>query len=332
MGVKKALPNVSTPNSRAGYLLTGFTLIAAAFAVVGIKTDELANVWRNECFLSHAAIALVFIAVALGATAGWVLKAGTTGERVCLIVGNALLGLGLIATAWAGLELASARSEPTITANPVAHEGQTTLELTVENTKLRADEDLSVFVEPLFEVEDENGKLDYRVGRALYSASLGPDDDGNVKRTVSVDVPTGKFEDVGVRASVDPDIGCYDANNTTGCVVVRVPQRTEEPQLTFRWRKPGRAGAALRVHVTALDIAGTSLRFLAQGVKPRKKLLALANLGPDLHGDVSHAFVLPVKGTRLLCIAASTTERRLTCPPRNPDSVSWARLRVPRQE
>lgn len=332
MGLKKALPDVGSTNSGAGYLLTGFTLIATAFTVVGVKTDELPNVWRNECFLSHLAITLVFVAVALGATAGWVLTKNSTAERVCLIAGNILLGLGLIAAAWAGLELASDRSEPTITANPVPHGGQTKLEVTVENTKLRADQNLSVFVEPLFEVEKEEGGLEYRIGRPFYSASLGPDDNGNVKRSVEVDIPTGKFEDVGVRAVDDPEIDCYDAADTAGCAVVRVPQRTEEPQLTFRWKRSGRAGASLRVHVTALDIAGPSLRFLARSVKPREKLLALANLAPDLHGDIKEAFSLPVKGTRLVCISASTTEHRLTCPPQDPDSLSWARLRVPRQE
>lgn len=329
MGLKEALPTVEPTNKRAAWLLAGFTLVAAAFAVVGIKTDELANVWRNESCLAVAGVICVFAAVAIGAIAGWVLKEHSRVEFWLLILGNILLGAGLIAFAVAGLRLASDRSEPTITANPSVEGGRTTLAVTVENTKLSADDDLAVKVEPLFEIEDEDGGLGYRVGRPFYAASLGPTDNGDVKRTVEVEIPAGKFEDVGVQASVEPSFGCYEDLDDSSCVVVHVPQRTEEPQLTFRWRRLGRAGAALRVHVTAMDIAGDSLHFLAKSVRPRARVLAEANLGPDLNGDVDHGFVMPVKGARLVCVVAGTAAGRPSCPPRDRESVTWARLRVP---
>ena len=86
------------------------SLIAGTLAAIGVKSDELENIWRNHSFLSHTGIALILIAVALGAIAAWVLNEGSTGEQVLLIVGNGLLAIGLILVTWAGLELLDRRS------------------------------------------------------------------------------------------------------------------------------------------------------------------------------------------------------------------------------
>ncbi len=148
MALADAIPKVGTDNKGAAYLLGGMTLIAGALTAIGVKSDELENIWRNHSFLSHTGIALILIAVTLGAIAAWVLNQGSTGERVLLIVGNGLLAIGLILVTWAGLELASDRPDPTITAKPVESKGSTAIKVTIENSKLRADQDLTVAVEP----------------------------------------------------------------------------------------------------------------------------------------------------------------------------------------
>jgi len=331
MALDKAKPEIGPPNKRAGWLLAGLTLLAGVLTAVGVATDDLTSVWRNHQLLSFASLTLILVAMALGAAAGWILTANTPAERTCLLVGNGLLGLGLIFAAWAGLALASDRPEPTITAKPVQSGGKTMLDIVVENSKLRDDEDLSVTVEPLFETRRGEG-AHFKVGKPLYSASLGPNAKGDVERTIRVDIPPGEFRDIGARAWVGSPSPCYDERATTGCVVVRLPPRTQEPQLTFRWKRASRAGASLRVHVTALDIPNGSLQLRAQSVTPRRRLLAQAMLAPNLHGDVDHVFNLPVKGTRIVCVAAGTGERRLQCPPQDRGSPSWARLRVPRQK
>ena len=332
--LKAAGPDVGPKNSRAGYLLTGFALIATVFGVVGVATDELANVWRNEACLSYFGIGAVFFAVALGALAGWVLQPGKKPERFCLILGNILLGAGLILLAFAGLSLASDRPDPGITAKPTEKDGTTALAVTVKDSKLHADQNLGVAVEPLYEIEEEKPNrtvVHYRVGRPFYAASLPPDSDGNVDHDVVVEIPAGNFQDVGVRASDQSRPDCYEEPDPPGCLLVRIPQRSEEPQFSFKWRKPYRPNATLRVRVRALDIPGNALRFRALQTKPHSKILAQATLPPNPHGDVDHTFALPVAGSRVVCVAASTAEGKLSCPPADGQSPSWVRLRVPRR-
>ncbi len=171
--------------------------------------------------------------------------------------------------------------------------------------------------------------VSYRVGRPFYSASLAPDKDGDVERRLVVNVPPGNFQDIGVRASDKSRSSCYEEPDASGCLVVRIPQRSEEPQLNFRWK--GKRGArTLRVRVLALDIPNSSLRFRAMSLKPRKKALLQATLASNLHGDVDYTFALPVSGSRVVCVSASTAGEQLTCPPKDGQSPSWARLRVPR--
>lgn len=328
-----ALPDVGTDNKGAAYLLGGMSLIAGVLAAIGVKTDELENMWRNHAFLSRSGIALILIAVALGAIAAWVLTQGSTGERVLLIVGNGLLAIGLILVTWAGLKLASDRPDPTITAKPIEHDGSTAVKVTVQNSKLRAKQDLTVAVEPLYEIEEARKNrtvVSYRIGRPFYAASLAPDKDGNVEQRFVVDVPPGNFKDIGVRASENSRSSCYEETNPSGCLVVRIPQRTEEPQLRFSWkRKKGHGVRVLQVRVLALDVPNQSLRFRAMSLKPRKRALAQATLASNLHGDVDYTFHLPVRRSRIVCVAAGTAEDSLTCPPADGSTPSWARLRVP---
>jgi hypothetical protein len=328
-----ALPKVGTENKGAAYLLGGMSLIAGVLAAIGVTTDELENMWRNHGFLSHTGIALILIAVALGAIAAWVLAQGSSGERVLLIVGNGLLAIGLILITWAGLELASDRPDPTITAKPIERDGRTAIKVTVQNSKLRADQDLTVAVEPLYEIEEVKRNrtvVSYRVGRPFYAASLAPDKDGNVEREVVVNVPPGNFQDIGVRASDSSRSSCYEEPNPSGCLVVRIPQRSEEPQVSFAWKRTkGRGVRVLRVRVLALDVPNRSLRFRAMSLKPRKRALVQATLASNLDGDVDYTFALPVRRSRIVCIAASTASEPLACPPRDGQNPSWARLRVP---
>lgn len=334
MALKDAKPEVGAPNKKAGWLLGGVGTITTLVVGLGVGADEISNVWRNHPYLSYPAVTMIVVALAMGAAAGWLLETGSKAERRTLIWGNVILGAGLILIAWAALGVASDRPEPSVTATVVRQGNQTVLKAVAENSKLRFDEDLSIAVDPLFEVNKPGEPIHYRVGRPLYSANRGPDKDGEARRTITLSLPPGNFKDVGVRASVDPETPCYDTHTTTSCVVVHVPPRVEQPQLTFDWRKASKAGASLRVHVTALDIPAGGLQFRARGLKPRRSLLAQVNLAPSLDGDIDHTFVLPVKGVRVLCVAASTTDpAQLKCPLLDrAGPASWsARLRVPRQ-
>jgi hypothetical protein len=207
-------------------------MFAGVFMAVGLDSTELQRVWRNHTLLSHASVTLVLLAVALGATAGWVLRAGDPRERGVLLWGNGLLGAGLIFGAWAGMATATDRPAPTVVAAAIATRGGTVLNVLASDSNLRAEEHLSVMVEPLFETGGAGEQVRYRAGRPLYSASLGPDKDGEVRRSIRVEIPSGGFDDVGVRASVGPPAPCHEEEDTTGCVVVQVRRGREEPWLS----------------------------------------------------------------------------------------------------
>ena len=324
----QAKPQVAPPNKRAAYLLGGLTLLTGVFTALGIKTDDLPNVWRNHEILSYVSVTLVLVGAALGAAAGWVLKPGEASERKALLWGNAALGAGLIVGAWAGIATASDRPEPSVTAVATQQGGAAKLEVTVENTNLKSDQDLNLMVEPLYEVTREGGELGYRVGRPLFSASYGPDGDGTVKRSIDVELPAGTFDDVGVRASLDPSIGCYEQRATTGCVIVHMPQRSSWPALDAVWRRRPKGGRSLRVHIAAFDIGGSGLQFLATSRKPRH-VIARGKISPTLDADVDRTFGLPVGGARVICLATALGGRRLGCPPHDRNQPGWMILRVP---
>jgi hypothetical protein len=330
--LKEVAPPVADDNKGAAYLMGGMSLIAGVLTAIGVGTDELENIWRNHPALSRIGISLILGAVAVGAIAAWALKKDSRWERILLIGGNIALAVGLILVTWGGLELASDSPAPTVTAKPVERSGQTFLEVEVKDSKLRADEGLRVSVEPLFEIEEKRPRrtvIRYRVGRPFYSASLAPSKDGNIEHSREVEIPPGNFQNVGVRVSAHSRPACYEESDAGGCLLVRIPQRNEEPQLGFKWK--GRRGArALRVHVVALDIPNGSLRFRAMSLKPPKQALLQATLASNQHGDVERTFVLPVKRSRVVCVAASTAAEQLTCPPKDGQNPSWARLRVPR--
>ena len=222
----------SAPNRRAGWLLSGVALFAGVFMAVGLDGSELQRVWRNHSLLSHASVTLVLLAVALGATAGWVLRAGDPKERGVLLWGNGLLGAGLIFGAWAGMATATDRPAPTVVAAAVETKDGTVLDVLASDSNLRAEEHLSVTVEPLLELGEAGEPVRYRAGRPFYSASLGPDKDGEARRAIRIEIPPGGFDDVGVRASVGAPAPCREDEATTGCVVVRVRRGREEPRLS----------------------------------------------------------------------------------------------------
>lgn len=324
-----AKPSIETPNKRAGWLLAGLATLTGVFTAVGVGTSELPHVWRNHAGLSHLAVTLVLVAIALGATAGWILKKDSHWERKLLLIGNALLGLGLVLAAWAAMATATDRPAPSVTAVAMRTKSGTVLKVTASDNNLTAKEHLSLMVEPLFEVGAADESVQYRIGRPLYSASLGPDRDGEINRSASVEIPPGHFEDVGVRASVDPTTPCYETHTTTGCAVVRVRQDPERPQLSFAWRKGRRGAHRLIVHLRALDMPFTSMRLLARSLRPKRRLLAHLRLAPDLHGGFDRTLALPVGRARSVCVSASTTRAPLRCPPRKRSDPSWAKLTVP---
>jgi hypothetical protein len=318
---KKLLPKVTQSNKRAGWLLSGLTLLTLLFTTLGIQGSELSDLWRNQEILSIVAVTLVLAAITLGALAGWVLN-GQARQARALLWGNILLGLGLIVIAWSVVINASSSPSPTVSAAAQRTKRSTYLKAVVEDDKLTSGESVQVKVQPLFEEEDDE-QLHYRAGRAIYEAIFGPGSDGSVHRVIRVGIPPGSFPDIGVRASTsNPSSDCFDTEARNGCVIVRVPPHSDPPELSYGWKRN-----SLRVHVTAFDVPTGEIQFLVVGRKPKRTLLH-TEISADLSDDVRRTFSVPVAGVKAVCVIASAHKGKLGCPPRG-NQPGWALLRVP---
>lgn len=328
MDLSEAKADVAPPNKRAGYLLLGLTLLTGVLTAVGVSTDELPQLWRNHTVLAPIAIGLVILAVILGAVAGWVVPSGAKSERPLLLIGNGLLAAGLILTASLGIKTASDRPQPTVTAAPARTEQGFVLEVSVTDSGLGVNDDMSITVDPLFE-DAKSGEL--HSGRSLYGASLGPNHDGEVEHSFKVEIPPGRFDDVGVRAWVgQKSTDCYNEGTSTGCVTVHLRRLPEPPQLSFKWKKANKR-QDLQVTLAARDIPFQQLRLLAVGLGPKRRSLARARLAPDSNANFDRTFDIPVKaGVRFVCVAATGKRIEPGCPS-NDEGVVWARLPVPGQ-
>jgi hypothetical protein len=323
--LSEAKADVAPPNKRAGYLLLGLTLLTGVLTAVGVSTDELPQLWRNHTFLAPIAIGLVILAVILGAVAGWVIPSDAKAERPLLLVGNGLLAAGVILTATLGIKTASDRPQPTVTAAPARTDQGIVLDVSVKDSGLGVDDDMSITVDPLFE-DANSGEL--RSGRSLYGASLGANHDGEVSHSFKVEIPPGRFDNVGVRAWVgQKSTDCYNEGTTTGCVTVHLHRPPELPQLSFDWKKADK-GRELLVTLTARDIPFQQLRLLAVGLGPKRRTLARARLAPDSNANFDRTFEIPVKdGLRFVCVAATGERIEPGCPSKD-QGVVWARLPV----
>lgn len=318
---EKFLPKVTQENKRAGWLLSGLTLLTLLFTTLGIQGSELSDLWRNQEILSIVAVTLVLAAVTMGALAGWVLS-GEDRQHRLLLCGNVCLGLGLIVIAWSVVFNASSSPSPTVSAAAQRSKRSTYLKAVVEDDKLTSGESVQVKVQPLFEEEDDE-HLHYRAGRAIYEAIFGPGSDGSVHRVIRVGIPPGLFQDVGVRAFTGSSSSdCFDTEARNGCVIVRVPPHSDPPELSYGWKRD-----RLRVHVTAFDVPTGEIQFLVVGRKPKRTLLH-TEISADLSDDVRRTFSVPVAGMKAVCVVASARNGKLGCPPRGNPS-GWALLRVP---
>ncbi|HKZ15168.1 MAG TPA: hypothetical protein VJL81_15125 [Solirubrobacterales bacterium] len=319
---KKLGPELTKSNQRAGYLLSGLTVLTFLFTTLGIQSSELSDLWRDQQILSLIAVTLVLSAVTLGALAGWVFSRQKSEHRL-LLWGNICLGLGLVVIACSVIHNASSSPPPTVTAAPAVQKGSTVVKATVEDDKLTSGQSIQVKVQPLYE-EGKGRYFHYNSGRAIYSAIFGPDSDGTVHRSIRVAIPPGNFEDIGVRASTGSSASdCFDTAARNGCVVVRVPPHSDPPQLSFGWKRD-----RLRVHLTAFDVPSGEVQILARSLSPPRLLLHTA-VSTNLSDDVRRTFSLPIAGLRYVCVVASESAGKLACHHRKGGSTGWAVLRVP---
>jgi hypothetical protein len=314
----------------AGFLLASLPALGAVFTALAITGDIVGRMARDHPVASFGAFGSAALAVFLGAVAAFGLREGSLAERIAVELGIGVLGAALVVGVYAGIRTWGDRTEPSIA---VRSTGGSTVAVSVHDSGLRASDHVGVEVDQLLRVEHAGGKLRWKVGRPLYSASLGPDASGKLDHTFTLTLPAGDFDDLGAQAWIGSGPRpCSTA--TTGCVRVHIPHRQEWPQLAATWETYVRAPRLL-VTLRARNLANgrePSMTLRVYGLAPGQPYRTLAewSLAPDGEGRfdrrlavvVGHAFTD-------VCIVASTSTREPQCPAPVEHGTVWTRLAVP---
>jgi hypothetical protein len=314
----------------AGFLLASLPALGAVFTALAITGDLVGRMARDHPVASFGAFGSASLAVFLGAVAAFGLREGSLAERIAVDVGIGVLGAGLVVGVYAGIRTWGDRTEPSIA---VRATGGSTVAVTVRDSGLRASDHVGVEVDQLLRVQQARGRLGWKAGQPLYSASLGPDASGKLDHTFTLSLPAGDFDDLGAQAWIGE--GPKPCNTeTTGCVRVHIPRRQEWPQLAATWETYVRAPRLL-VTLRARNLTirpARSMTLRVYGLAPAQAYRTLAewSLAPDGDGRfdrrlavvVGHAFTD-------VCVVASTSTRNPQCPAPVENGTVWARLAVP---
>lgn len=315
----------------AGFLLAALPALGAVFTALAITGDIVGRMARDHPVASFGAFGSAALAVFLGAVAAFALREGSSGERIVVHIGLAILGAALVFAVYAGVRTWGDRTEPSISVR--ATHGPSVV-VSVRDSGLRSSEHVGVEVDRLVRVRDTQGKLHWRTGEPLYSASLGPDASGKVDHTIDLTLPVGDFDDLGARAWVgDASKPCYARGNTTGCVRVHIPRRQEWPQLAVTWETFVRAPRLL-VRLAARNLSSPkrpmTLRVYGLAIGQPTRTLAEWALAPDADGRFDRRLAVVVGHSYSdVCVVASTSTRDPQCPAVVQDGTVWTQLAVP---
>ena len=326
------LPVGKDSQGAARFLLAALPALGALLTTLAITGNLVGRMARDHPWAAFAAFGCAAVAVFLGAVAAFCLRESSSEERRVLYLGLAVLGAGLVFTVYAGVKTWGDRPQPSVTLTP---RRGALVGVTVHGTGLRSSDHLVVEVEQLLRAPDERGQLTWRPGQPLYSASLGPDESGNVAQTVDVPLPAGDFDDVGARVWVGREPrDCYAERNTTGCVRVHIPRPQERPQLAVDWETFVRAPRVL-IRLKAHNLPqrpSRSMILRVYGLAPGQPTRTLAEwfLAPDADGVFDrHLSVVVGHAFTDVCVVASITTHSPPCPAPVDDGTVWTQLAVP---
>jgi hypothetical protein len=314
----------------AGFLLGSLPALGAVFTALAITGDLVGRMARDHPIASFGAFGCAAVAVFLGAAAAFGLREGSRAERIAVDVGIGVLGAGLVVGVYAGIRTWGDRTEPSIA---VRATGGSMVSVTVRDSGLRSSDHVGVEVDQLLRLARPRGKLEWKVGQPLYSASLGPDVAGKLDHTFTLSLPAGDFDDLGAQAWIgDRPNPCN--TTTTGCVRVHIPRRQEWPQLAATWETYVRAPRLL-VTLRARNLAirpAPSMTLRVYGLTPAQPYRTLAewSLAPDADGRFDRRLSVVVGHAYTdVCIVASTSTRDPQCPAPVEHGTVWTRLAVP---
>jgi hypothetical protein len=321
---------INPDNKPAATLVSGLAALGAVLAAAGVTEGVVPKMAREQGLLFGLAVAGTLLAGLCGVIAA-LFATKRRRERGLLIASNVLLLAGLLFGLIGAIRVWNSTRVPTVTAAPRITAAGTFLNVTVKDSGLDSGEHVTLLVEPLHVAADPDsaGGTILTPGRAIYSASLGSDDDGKVDQAIKIRLPNGFQGYVGARAFTGGiPRGCYARRKSDGCISAKLVHVPERPQLKTHWSTHA---TRLRVLLGAQQIYGqtVSLRVFARRARDWHEI-AYWHLAPDSAGSFSSSYTISgIRRWKAVCIVASTSERR-QCPPRPRDPRSvWVRYRVP---
>jgi len=154
----------------AGFLLASLPALGAVFTALAITGDIVGRMARNHPVASFGAFGSAALAVFLGAVAAFALREGSSGERIVVHIGIAVLGAALVFGVYAGVRTWGDRTEPSISVR--ATHGSTVV-VSVRDSGLRSSEHVGVEVDRLVRVRDRRGRLSWRTVSRCTAPRLG---------------------------------------------------------------------------------------------------------------------------------------------------------------
>ena len=282
---------------------TAFAGLLTALAVAGI----IGRLERNHGVLFVLACAFVLVAAGLWVAAA-VKQATGRLEQTLQITGVAALLVGLVLGIVALALTQHEPNRPSITASLAGSK----LTATIAASGLSVDDRIEVHVDGLT-IAPNSQELRVTSYASLYWASLGADSDGNVMLPLTLQISSGTYDAVGIRAFTGSHSDCLESNQGTlrrqdgrGCVVMLLPPAPVVPLLSTSWR-----GKTLTATATA-DQAGSRelvLRIESYAGKRALGTLARGHGLPDAtgHAALSASVVPPVRAAKVCVVAALLT-------------------------
>lgn len=317
--------------AKVGASLTAFIGVVSALAVTGL----LGRTERDHGDLFLGAVACVLVAAVFWVSAAIFTPAAVPereqpspfqrltpwwrsltrvlkNQKRLQFVGLLFLAGGFVCGFIAVLRTQHSPDRPTITAEVQGNK----LVATVTAAGLNSNDRVIVWVDGL---RIENVP-DYHVIKSqhLYFASVGADGDGNVDESVKLNVGSGRWDAVGIRAFAGDKSECQTDTNLDlveeagpGCVIVPLSPVPRRPQLATRWGKDGDLRALTAV-ARATNMGGHMISLRIQGQLHRGRITlgrASAEPSPAGNGTISLHVDIP-KSVNSVCV-----EGRLTFKP-----------------
>jgi hypothetical protein len=327
------VPENGSNDKPVAWLVSATATVALLLSAVGIGTGDVPHVLRNHPWLAGLLFSAVIVGSLVGAWGAAHVKAGLPGHTQ-LVVSAIILASAAILALITGVVSATDKADPGMTTAIVTNsQKQQVLRFGVKDSGLKSTEKMTIKVTALTYIAGKGEPL----RTSLYAESLGPSYGGNIDQQAEVSVPPAPANDLEVQAGIDQLAKCNGGPETTttkieqpGCSRLHIVRLFEKPQLTTSWRNDRHNRAGLYIHVRARDL-GEHRVVLRVFDAVAHHVILTANWPAPANGLISKSITAIVpRGSRRLCVAASTTQGAPTCSPPAGSGTAFVKERAPR--